>query len=772
MMEYPFKDLLPLDEVLEREGYYKDWTHLDPEVFYSLTQISEYIKTKAYGVDVRLLISQLAEHFWLRVTQITDAMAEFIDLNNQVGELITKSDQTKAKATNALNLSTSADALSKSVQEQFNQVVIDGDSSVEAAQARVDASGQTNPTLKARLDKEYNETLSKNPIYLTDYGVSHLESATVNTQLIQQAIVDAEYQSRPVILPWVPDGHWIDINDKIDISNGGVSITGFGKHSRIRQTAFPKEMFHVLAPNVEIKSFYPSGVDFDATGLLDTFVTYSAVVIEAEHVTVDDIYGDYLACIVNVIGRNMPLKGISVTNVESGENIVFNLLASNTQSLHYDNIRGSYRYMTGVGTPPHLIYFSQGFGDNYDLEGGRAYAYNGTGSFAFQYKGMRGGNAGTLYANNCQGSYHVMESSDFHCDEVEAIDDTWASELGQASFSFDSVTENRNITVDKVKIRMKGKGKPMLIGAPLVGCEIKELDLESKHIDNINGAYSADIDISGTDVKLINPKVKNIGAELVTASIGLRATASNVTISNPQTSGNINGIYVTEGAINTEIINYSPSKQTNFRTRGLLLFAPVKILEYSHSSERTNKLAEDKVFAVDEFLAAKYTSSGHEWIITGGAIRGDVSKGTLYTYGDLINGVSGWINTKTPNIELTAGIKYSFNEALIVRSLDRLNFLGGRISHNDNTVQLFSYDEGTLTILKSLAFTVQIGRRYKHKIVAFGDSLEYYIDGAKVISYTLTSEESAKYSGVTNHGIWGWGRQSGQYDSLEWASLS
>ena len=72
MAEYPFKDLLPLDEVLEQEGYYKDWTHLDPEVFYSLTQISEYIKTKGYGVDVRLLIAQLAEHFGLKTTQVVD----------------------------------------------------------------------------------------------------------------------------------------------------------------------------------------------------------------------------------------------------------------------------------------------------------------------------------------------------------------------------------------------------------------------------------------------------------------------------------------------------------------------------------------------------------------------------------------------------------------------------------------------------------------------------------------------------------------------------
>ena len=85
-MEYPFKDLLPLDEVLEREGYYKDWTHLDPEVFYSLTQISEYIKTKGYGVDVRLLIAQLAEHFGLKTSQINEIERLFKDVMLELSE--------------------------------------------------------------------------------------------------------------------------------------------------------------------------------------------------------------------------------------------------------------------------------------------------------------------------------------------------------------------------------------------------------------------------------------------------------------------------------------------------------------------------------------------------------------------------------------------------------------------------------------------------------------------------------------------------------------
>ena len=86
MAEYPFKDLLPLDEVLEREGYYNDWTHLDPEVFYSLTQISEYIKTKGYGVDVRLLISQLAEHFSLKTSQINQIELFFKNVMQELAE--------------------------------------------------------------------------------------------------------------------------------------------------------------------------------------------------------------------------------------------------------------------------------------------------------------------------------------------------------------------------------------------------------------------------------------------------------------------------------------------------------------------------------------------------------------------------------------------------------------------------------------------------------------------------------------------------------------
>jgi Carbohydrate esterase, sialic acid-specific acetylesterase len=46
-------------------------------------------------------------------------------------------------------------------QKQIDEIVVEGDSSVEAAQARVDYDGKTYTTLKGRLDTEHNQVTSK-----------------------------------------------------------------------------------------------------------------------------------------------------------------------------------------------------------------------------------------------------------------------------------------------------------------------------------------------------------------------------------------------------------------------------------------------------------------------------------------------------------------------------------------------------------------------------------------------------------------------------------
>ena len=63
-MEYPFKDLLPLDEVTARTGYYKDWTHIDADTFHQISELVKFIREKGYGADTREAIAQALERVY------------------------------------------------------------------------------------------------------------------------------------------------------------------------------------------------------------------------------------------------------------------------------------------------------------------------------------------------------------------------------------------------------------------------------------------------------------------------------------------------------------------------------------------------------------------------------------------------------------------------------------------------------------------------------------------------------------------------------------
>ena len=63
-MEYPFKSLMPLDEVTARTGYYKDWTHIDAETFHQISELVKFIREKGYGADTREAIAQALERVY------------------------------------------------------------------------------------------------------------------------------------------------------------------------------------------------------------------------------------------------------------------------------------------------------------------------------------------------------------------------------------------------------------------------------------------------------------------------------------------------------------------------------------------------------------------------------------------------------------------------------------------------------------------------------------------------------------------------------------
>ena len=91
-MEYPFKDLQPLDEVLEREGYYKDWTHIDADTFHQISELVKFIREKGYGADTREAIAQALERVYHDAAmsgnanmEVSMARKHFKDLASRLG---------------------------------------------------------------------------------------------------------------------------------------------------------------------------------------------------------------------------------------------------------------------------------------------------------------------------------------------------------------------------------------------------------------------------------------------------------------------------------------------------------------------------------------------------------------------------------------------------------------------------------------------------------------------------------------------------------------
>ncbi|WP_373752367.1 hypothetical protein [Jeotgalibaca porci] len=115
-------------------------------------------------------------------------MAELIKTTDSLNDgrlklnaAITDSETALKTANTAKETAELAKAESENTQTQLDTIVIEGDSSVEAAQARVNNSGTAFPTLKQRLDAEHQEVTAQlqqneNNIKTTETEVSNLSS--------------------------------------------------------------------------------------------------------------------------------------------------------------------------------------------------------------------------------------------------------------------------------------------------------------------------------------------------------------------------------------------------------------------------------------------------------------------------------------------------------------------------------------------------------------------------------------------------------------------
>ena len=99
-MEYPFKDSLPLDEVLERKGYYRDWTHIDANTFHQISELFKFIREKGYGTDTREAIAQALERVYHDATMSGNANMEVSMARKHFKDLATRLDASDADMRN------------------------------------------------------------------------------------------------------------------------------------------------------------------------------------------------------------------------------------------------------------------------------------------------------------------------------------------------------------------------------------------------------------------------------------------------------------------------------------------------------------------------------------------------------------------------------------------------------------------------------------------------------------------------------------------------
>ncbi|EJQ77819.1 right-handed parallel beta-helix repeat-containing protein [Bacillus toyonensis] len=182
---------------------------------------------------------------------LNDNFRELSGMQGSVNDAVDKAKTAEQIANEAKAKADAANNTSNSVQEQLDTIVINGDSSVEAAQARVDEKGIAHETLKVRLDldslkvgnlldlgtdpRSLAKSLSEREVNVKDFGAkgNGINDDTVPTQ---NAINYLSTLGGGVVR--IPSGKF-KINSSINVPSN-IQLLGVGHSTIIDATGLPK----------------------------------------------------------------------------------------------------------------------------------------------------------------------------------------------------------------------------------------------------------------------------------------------------------------------------------------------------------------------------------------------------------------------------------------------------------------------------------------------------------------------------------------------------
>jgi len=659
------------------------------------------------------------------------------------------------------------------VEEKFYKMSSEDQNMAEVIEAR-----EGSESLIQRIRK----TEERMPIFLTSYGVSCDASPLQNVSNIKKAITEAKLTNRPIIFPWTPTGKYIDVNEEIIIDSSLV-LQGFGLNTALRQTTDNLFVFDDRGKNSTIKGFAFYGTNGKTQG---------GIRATNDNIVIDDVYGKGLFWVVRVMSFDMSslqkralLKNVQVTNLTS-DYCNFGLLVEGSEGLYYNNIRGTYALISG--RMPHLIYFADGrgemglapdepIGENINPVGGECMAWDSGSSFPYQFKYTRGGRFTNLNARNCFGLINLMHMSDTKIKGCASYNDR-NTEVNYGSIEMDGVVDN--VIVEDVFVENKVGGKISRMGDNVSNSEINYLEGIAFNTSESTSLYAAQI--SGNNNKMIKPKIINKNEDKPwMCSIGVFGGTGH-TIERPETAGNTVGVFI-KGVGSSiggghKIINYSIEdlKFSTLKPSAKALEIPnpsvelIPFIKQDMFSEKGRIIAYERFDKISGTVPAiTNTTSGHVWEVVSGTWNVKNSR----AYASAGSEATAYITLETKNYEISAGVKYNNREILLVRGTDKNNFLGLRLNHTNNTIEIvkrLASEAYAISVVASASFKPQIGRRYKMKLQVFGNQLDGYVDDKLLISYTLSSAETTAFANNTKTGLFS-DNNIAMFDNVEGGTL-
>lgn len=652
----------------------------------------------------------------------------------------------------------------------------------------------TGPETVAALSATYGPVaLGKS---VADFGVAVANTAAQNVTAFRAAVEWAEDNplgARTLFIPQVGASEFFAVNDEITVTGPGITIIGAGKLSRVKQTVKTTAIFRSCGPGQRFENFHVIGAD-DRTlvdgGGLDMVRDQHPF---GNHVGIAFQYGSDGSSATRISGHNINavvacwgwddtaddyvanIQGLTIRDIR-GENVWAVVFGREVDDLTVENISGSYSRIPGIFADPHLIYLTSSnyvgsLRPLYKVRVSNVRAYDSVGGEPVAIKNIYGGSLSGLNVRDCPGIGVFAELDGFTIEPFVA-EEIWKDPLtvgtahstsgGQSGMLTFSNCKNVTVAPGSRQRNKVGDQAKAIVFASTPECEnvtVYEPYIETHHTTNDTADNRATVYVYGINCRVVRPVIKMLGAY----RHGIRMGGTSSSVVDPEIIGCAQAI-ITDASLGSKIYDFNASKITRADTT---IPTPIRL------NATTDVLAESfttpppatvwgRGFIGSPTGRLSILSSGHKPTLFGAAFQVNSSgrwnclsaSATLPKYAVFEHGSADayvesdvWLGA----IDGGGSGTYSVGHALRVVQED-INLMV-ELRPDRLSVTYRAAGGLTLTSVASVLATYHIGRKYVLRSMVFGDNVQVFVDGVKIIDATLTAPQVTALATGTKHGI-------------------